>query len=385
MIRPVVERNHKTAPPAEEFGQVVQRGPRQKRNGNGRRKTKRVSDTLSPRRVAAGESAEIDTAQVDRLLQDYLADGEEAAQMVEEPDAGLLPPAEHHRRIRAERRSALALPLEERTSAPMPTGKGALLAPCQELILAKRIEKGDRAAKDALVNANLRLVTSIAQRYQGRGLPMEDLMQEGILGLIHAAEKFNWRKGFRFSTYATYWIRQTIMRAIANSGRNIRLPAYVVDTIGRLARIRAELEESLGRQPSRAELAQAAGMREEQLASLLQSVVEPVSLDTPVGAAGERNIGDFIPAEESQGPFARVFRHAVQEEVARALKSLTPREQDVLRLRFGLEGYEPHTLEEVGKALHITRERARQLEGQALEKLRGNRAGERLRETVEAV
>jgi RNA polymerase primary sigma factor len=278
----------------------------------------------------------------------------------------------------------VSVPEDIHSSILQPGGKTVLLTPCQEIILARRIENGDRIAKDALVNSNLRLVTSIAQRYQGRGLPMEDLMQEGVIGLIRAAEKFNWRRGFRFSTYATHWIRQTIMRAIANSGRSIRLPAYVVDTIGRLTRVRGELENSLGRAPSRAELAQAASMPEEQLIELLQSMVEPASLDMPLGDDGERSLADILPANENQSPSARVFRHALQEEIGRALKSLTPREQDVLRLRFGLNGAEPHTLEQIGRELHITRERARQLELQALDKLRGNRAGERLRETLEA-
>lgn len=266
---------------------------------------------------------------------------------------------------------------------PFPFSSSAvLLTPCQEMVLARRIEKGDRIAKDTLVNSNLRLVTSIAQHYQGRGLAMEDMMQEGVIGLVRAAEKFNWRRGFRFSTYATHWIRQTILRAIANSGRSIRLPAYVVDTIGRLTRVRGELENSLGRTPTRAELAKAAGMQEEQLIELLQSMVEPASLDAPMGEDNERSLSDILPAEESQSPSARVFRHVIQEEVARALTSLPPREQEVLRLRFGLNGHLPHTLEQIGKALHMTRERARQLELQALEKLRGNRAGARLRETI---
>ncbi len=381
MLRPATIRSQDRSPEnTEEFGQTIRRTPRRRRVGAKRQTT--MTPGRSPKEN--GELVEVDEPQVRRLLEDYIPDGDASVEMTEEPDDALLPPVERQMRSHARRESAFDVPLEERTSAPRPTGKGALLSPCQEMILAKRVERGDRTAKDALVNANMRLVTSIAQRYQGRGLPMEDLMQEGAIGLMHAVDKFNWRKGFRFSTYATHWIRQSIMRAIANSGRNIRLPAYVVDTIGRVARIRGELENSLGRHPSRAELAQAAEMSEEQLSQLLQSMVEPVSLDTPMGTEGERSLAEFVPAEESQGPFARVFRHAVRDEVGRALKSLTPREQDVLRLRFGLEGREPHTLEEVGKALHITRERARQLESQALEKLRGNRAGARLRETVEA-
>jgi RNA polymerase primary sigma factor len=325
---------------------------------------------------------EVDTLQVRRLLEEFVPETEEPVVFTAQPEARGMSPVEQRLRARSRHPGVTSAPADIHASWLQPGGKTALLTPCQEIVLARRIEKGDRVAKDALVNSNLRLVTSIAQRYQGRGLPMEDLMQEGTIGLIRAAEKFNWRRGFRFSTYATHWIRQTIMRAIANSGRSIRLPAYVVDTIGRLARIRGELENTLGRQPNRGELAQAAGMSEDHLTELLQSMVDPISLDMPLGDEGERSLAEMIPAEENQSPSARVFRHAIQEEVGRALKSLTPREQDVLRMRFGLNGYEPHTLESVGKALHITRERARQLEMQALEKLRGNHAGARLRDTI---
>lgn len=351
----------------------------------------------TPRRKAAGAltpalhngnaqnatAMEVETTHLRRLLEDYVPENEEPADL-QRLDAGGMSPFEQRMRERPGHPAVVSAPLDPRASALQPGGKTALLTPCQEIVLARRIEHGDRAAKEALINSNLRLVTSIAQRYQGRGLPMEDLMQEGIIGLIRAADKFNWRRGFRFSTYATHWIRQTILRAIANSGRSIRLPAYIVDTIGRLARIRGELENSLGRKPSRGELAQAAGMSERQLTDLLQSMVDPLSLDTPLGEDDNRRLSDILPAEETQGPSARVFRRAVQEEITRALKSLTPREQEVLRLRFGLNGNEPHTLEEVGRFLHITRERARQLEMQALEKLRGNRAGARLRETLAA-
>jgi RNA polymerase primary sigma factor len=324
---------------------------------------------------------DFDAKQIQNLIEDYVPENEEPIDLNRAAD---MAPVEQRLRARSGHPYVTSVPEDIHSSMLQPGGKTALLTPCQEIILARRIENGDRVAKDALVTSNLRLVTSIAQRYQGRGLPMEDLMQEGVIGLVRAAEKFNWRRGFRFSTYATHWIRQTIMRAIANSGRNIRLPAYVVDTIGRLTRIRGELENSLGRAPSRAELAQAAGMHEEHLIELLQSMVEPASLDAPMGEEGERSLSEILPAEESQSPSARVFRQALQDEVLRALKSLTPREQEVLRLRFGLNGAIPHTLEQVGKELHITRERARQLELQALDKLRGNRAGARLRETLEA-
>lgn len=367
-----------------------QSAARRYRTGSGKGSGKRQKSETSAIHSMRGSSIsglgtksdanmDVDTSQMRRLLNDFVSEDEEPADL--DGHDGI-PPVEQRLRARSHRPGVTSVPDDIHSSILEPGGKTVLLTPCQEIILARRIENGDHLAKDALVNSNLRLVTSIAQRYQGRGLPMEDLMQEGVIGLIRAAEKFNWRRGFRFSTYATHWIRQTIMRAIANSGRSIRLPAYVVDTIGRLTRVRGELENTLGRAPTRAELAQSAGMQEEQLIELLQSMVEPASLDAPLGDEGERSLSDLIPAEANQSPSARVFRHAIQEEVARALTSLTPREQEVLRLRFGMNGNLPHTLEQIGKQLHMTRERARQLELQALEKLRGNRAGARLRDTL---
>jgi RNA polymerase primary sigma factor len=328
--------------------------------------------------------ADLDTNQVRRLLDDFVPEDEEPAHLLRQTEAFGISPVEQRLRSRSGHPHVTSVPADISSSMLQPAGKTALLTPCQEIILARRIEAGDRVAKESLINSNIRLVASVAQKYQGRGLPMEDLIQEGIIGLIRASDKFNWRRGYRFSTYATHWIKQTILRAIANSGRSIRLPAYVVDTIGRVARVRGELESTLGRQPSRGELAHAACMTEDQLTDLLQSIVDPVSLDAPIGEEGDRRLSEILPSEEHQSPSARVFRHAIHQELSRALKSLTPREQDVLTLRFGLNGSEPHTFESVGKALHITRERARQLELQALEKLRGNHAGAMLKETLEA-
>src|SRR5579871_4990407 len=276
--------------------------------------------------VSEDSLVEIDGCQMQRLLEEYVPDTEEPMTLRDE--SGGLSPIAQRLRARSAHPQVTSVPADTHSSLLQPGGKTALLTPCQEIILARRIENGDHAAKDALINSNLRLVTSIAQRYQGRGLPMEDLMQEGIIGLIRAADKYNWRRGFRFSTYATHWIRQTIMRAIANSGRSIRLPAYIVDTIGRLARVRGELENSLGRRPTRAELAKAAGMSERQLTDLLQSMVEPISLETPLGESDDRRLAEIIPAEENQSPAARVFRRAINEELGRALKTLTPREQE---------------------------------------------------------
>jgi len=338
---------------------------------------------LAPRHLEGEPMADLESHHVRSLLDEYVPEDEEPAHLARQTEALGISPVEQRLRSRAGHPNVASVP-DTHTSALQPGGKAVLLTPCQEIILARRIETGDSVAKEALINSNIRLVASIAQKYQGRGLPMEDMIQEGIIGLIRAADKFNWRRGYRFSTYATHWIKQTILRSIANSGRSIRLPAYVVDMIGRIARVRGELETTLGRQPSRAELAHAACMSEEQLTDLLQSIVDPVSLDAPIGDEGDRRLSEILPSDEYQSPSARVFRHAIHQELGRAIKSLNPREQDVLTLRFGLNGAEPHTLEAIGRALHITRERARQLELQALDKLRAHHAGAQLRETLEA-
>lgn len=265
----------------------------------------------------------------------------------------------------------------------MKSGKTPLLTAAQEIVLAKRVEHGDSKAKEELLNANVRLVASVARRYLGRGLPLDDLMQEGMIGLMRAIDKYNYRKGYRFSTYATHWIRQAVSRALANQGRSIRLPAHVVDAISRVARIRDELFQKLGRLPTRVEVAEAANIPEKKLVQLLRSAAHPVSLEAPVGESGESRLGDFIPAGIESSPSDRIFKTLVHEELERSLNShLTPREKDVLALRYGLGEEDPHTLEETGRRLHITRERARQIESKALEKLRHMHAESALREAV---
>src|SRR5258708_26719136 len=227
----------------------------------------------------------------------------------------------------------------------MKGGKSPLLTPAQEIVLAKRVERGDHKAREEWLNANVRLVASVARRYMGRGLPLEDLMQEGIIGLLRAIEKYNYRKGYRFSTYATHWIRQAVSRSLANQGRSIRLPAHVVDSIGRIVRVRQELFQRLGRPPTRLEVADAAGITEKKLLLLLRSAAQPVSLDSPVGPEGDARLGDFIPADEESSPSDRVFRYLVHDELEHALKSLTPREREVIMLPYGLFGLDPHTFE----------------------------------------
>lgn len=276
-------------------------------------------------------------------------------------------------------------PLREAPSAPDRNGpNGGLLTACHEMRLAKRAERGDTKARDELVNANLRLVTSIAKKYQNRGIAMEDLMQEGTMGLIHAVDKYDWRKGFRFSTYATHWIRQALGRAVENQGRTIRLPSHAVESLGRIRRTREAMAVRLNRPPTSAEIAAEVGLPPDKVEHLVQSEMpEPMSLDAPAGESATR-LGDLLPAEDSQSPSARVFRRALNDEIRRALCALTPREREVLSLRYGLaddqEG--PMTLEQVGKMLHLSRERARQIEAAALQKLRKADVGGRLRETV---
>ncbi len=262
------------------------------------------------------------------------------------------------------------------------SGKAPLLTATQEIVLAKRVERGDARAREELLNANVRLVASVARKYMGRGLPLEDLMQEGLIGLLRAIEKYNYRKGYRFSTYATHWIRQAVSRALANQGRSIRLPAHVVDTISRVARVKDDLIQKTGSLPTRQELAEACGMTEKKLVQVLRNAAQPISLDSPIGEEGESRLGDLLQAGLESSPADRVFHFLVHEELERALGSLTPREKDVIVLRFGLENEDPHTLEETGRRLHITRERARQIENKAMEKLRHSHTVARLKEVV---
>jgi len=231
------------------------------------------------------------------------------------------------------------------------------------------VSDGERATQ-AFINANLRLVVSVAKKYQSSDMPLLDLIQEGNLGLIHAVEKFDWRKGFKFSTYATWWIRQAIGRGIDNTSRTIRLPVHAGDQVRRLLRIRGSMEGELGRTPTVSELATAMAVSEEQVAEYLRHAADPVSLDTPVGTDGETELGDIVADLASPSPFDVVAAGMMSEEIDRLLQPLDDREREILRLRYGLDRGDPRTLEEVGDVLHLTRERIRQIERQALSKLR---------------
>ena len=263
-------------------------------------------------------------------------------------------------------------------------GKVPLLTADEEIEIAKRMEAGDETAKQQLAEANLRLVVSIAKRYVGRGMLFLDLIQEGNLGLIKAVEKFDYKKGYKFSTYATWWIRQAITRAIADQARTIRIPVHMVETINKLIRVSRQLQQELGRDPQPEEIAKVMGISEDKVREIIKIAQEPVSLETPIGEEEDSHLGDFIPDDDAPTPVDAAAFMLLKEQLSEVLDTLTYRERRVLSLRFGLEDGRARTLEEVGKEFNVTRERIRQIEAKALRKLRHPSRSKKLKDFLES-
>lgn len=262
-------------------------------------------------------------------------------------------------------------------------GKVPLLSSEQEITYAKEIEEGNEKAKKKLAEANLRLVVSIAKRYVGRGMLFLDLIQEGNLGLIKAVEKFDYRKGYKFSTYATWWIRQAITRAIADQARTIRIPVHMVETINKLIRVQRQLLQELGRDPFPEEISKVMELPVDKVREIQKIAQEPVSLETPIGEEEDSHLGDFIPDDEAPAPAEAAAFTMLKEQLISVLDTLTPREEKVLRLRFGLDDGRARTLEEVGKEFNVTRERIRQIEAKALRKLRHPSRSKKLKDYLD--
>ncbi len=339
-----------------------------------------INDTLS--------HEDINAEQVDDILQTFADEGirvvekvRDVAREIDIEDDDGTKETEH---AEGDLAAVEGLPLDDSVRMWLrEIGKTPLLTINEEVSLAKRIEAGDDEAKAVLTEANLRLVVSIAKRYSGRGMSFPDLIQEGNIGLIRAVEKFDYRKGYKFSTYATWWIRQAITRAIADQGRTIRIPVHMVETINRLIKTKGQLLQDLGREPTLDEVAYEMGMPPDRVSEIQRIAPEPLSLETPIGEEEDSRLADFIEDDEAISPSEAASNLILREKIEESLNNLTPRERDVLKMRFGLDDGYSRTLEEVGRHFKVTRERIRQIEAKALKKLRHPSRSRKLRDYLE--
>jgi len=366
--------NEKTLPNIEGINELISRGKRK-----GMLSYREIMDSL--------EQVELTNDQIEEVYEALANHGIEiipdtSEEILDDVDDGFHP--DHEEDIELDLTIPEGIALDDPVRMYLKEiGRVPLLSATEEIELARRVEAGDEAAKRRLAEANLRLVVSIAKRYVGRGMLFLDLIQEGNLGLIKAVEKFDYRKGYKFSTYATWWIRQAITRAIADQARTIRIPVHMVETINKLIRVSRQLLQSLGREPSAEEIAEEMEMSPERVREIIKIAQEPVSLETPIGEEEDSHLGDFIEDQDAPAPAEAASFRLLKEQLEDVLNTLTPREEKVLRLRFGLDDGRARTLEEVGQIFNVTRERIRQIEAKALRKLRHPSRSKKLKDFLD--